>query len=112
MTNENVQEVEKNKNKGMLKAVRILKIVNGGLECLWGLPVIGGSLIVSLLWTPLILMLASHVVTLVLTSKVGKSKTGPILGVVTSVVGAIPGVGMIMHILTAIFNLIEGISDK
>ncbi len=35
---ENVQEVEPENNEGMAKAVRILKIVNGGLEALWGIP--------------------------------------------------------------------------
>ncbi len=57
-------------------------------------------------------MFALHLVTLILSVKVGKSKTGPILGVVTSVIGGIPIVGMIMHIIAAVFNLIEGISDK
>lgn len=91
---------------------KVLKWVSGGFEALWGLPVIGGMLIVSAYWTPLLLMLALHIVSLVLASKAGKKKTGHILGIIASCVGWIPFVGMVMHILTAIFLMIEASKDE
>jgi len=91
----------------MDKASRILKWVSGGLEALWGFPIIGGMLVVGLNWTPLVLMLAIHIVGLVLASKFNRKKTGHILGIVTSCVAWIPIVGMAMHILSAVFLMIE-----
>lgn len=52
-------------------------------------------------------MLALHIVTLVFTKKDGGSITGSILGIVTSCIAWIPFVGMIMHILTAIFLMLD-----
>ncbi|MFC0187762.1 hypothetical protein ACFFJY_05640 [Fictibacillus aquaticus] len=86
---------------------RILKWVTGGLEALLGVPVLGGSIVLSLFWTPLALMLVLHIITFVLTKKDGGATTGSILGIVTSCVGWIPFVGMIMHILSAIFLMLD-----
>lgn len=86
---------------------RILKWVTGAFEAFLGIPVIGGAFIVSLLWTPLIVMFVLHIVTLVLTKRDGGPATGSILGIVTSCIGWIPFVGMIMHILSAIFLMIN-----
>lgn len=86
---------------------RILKWVTGGFEAFLGIPIIGGAFILSLLWLPLLVMLILHIVTLVLTQKDGGSSVGSILGIVASCLGWIPGVGMIMHILAAIFLMIN-----
>lgn len=96
----------------MKDAVRILKWVTGGLEALLGIPVLGGSIIISLLWTPLVLMLALHVVGLVLSIKSNMKRVGHILGIVSSCVGFVPFVGMVLHILTAIFLLIEAAKNE
>jgi hypothetical protein len=96
----------------MKNTVKILKIVSGGLEAFWGIPVLGGAMIVSMVWIPLIVMLALHIVTLIFSVKTGVKRTGPILGIITSAIGWIPVVGMVMHILSAIFLLIEGINQK
>jgi hypothetical protein len=90
-----------------LSTSRILKWVTGALEAVLGIPILGGAIIISFLWTPLILMLVLHIVTLVLTAKEEGSKTGSILGIVTSCIGWIPFVGMIMHILTAVILMID-----
>ncbi len=96
----------------MGKTSRILKWVSGGLEALWGIPLLGGTLVISLAYTPLILMLALHVVGLVFAIKTNKVRTGHIMGIVCSAIAWIPIVGMIMHILTAIFLLIEAAKDN
>lgn len=103
-----VQEVNVKKST----AGRVLKWVSGGLEALIGFPIIGGTIVISLAWTPLLLMLALHIVSLVISSKEGRKKNGHILGIVTSCVGWIPFVGMVMHILSAIFLLIEAGKDE
>lgn len=90
-----------------MSASRIMKWITGALEALLGIPVLGATIIVGLLWTPLLVMLVLHIITLVLTQKDGGASTGSILGIVTSCIGWIPFVGMIMHILSAIFLMIN-----
>ncbi|TMW72276.1 hypothetical protein [Alteribacter natronophilus] len=86
---------------------RILKWVSGGLEAILGIPILGGMIVISLAYTPLLFMLALHIVTLVLTKKDGGASTGSILGIITSCIAWIPFVGMVMHILTAIFLMVD-----
>ena len=89
------------------KTSTLLKWISGGLEALLGIPVLGGTIVISLLWTPLLIMLALHIVTLYFSSKENQKKTGSILGIVTSVIAWIPIVGMVMHIITAIILLMD-----
>lgn len=91
---------------------KILKWVSGGLEALLGVPILGGTIVIGLVWTPLAMMLILHIVTLVFTKKEGGSTTGSILGIVTSCVAWIPFVGMIMHIITAIILMIDAAKAK
>ncbi|UFT99257.1 hypothetical protein KO561_19105 [Radiobacillus kanasensis] len=86
---------------------RVLKWVSGGLEAFLGIPFLGGVVVVSLFWAPLGIMLALHIITLVLTKRDGGDSVGSILGIVTSCIAWIPFVGMIMHILSAIFLMID-----
>lgn len=90
-----------------MKTSTILKWVSGGLEALWGIPVLGGVVILSLVWTPLFIMAALHIVTLVFCVKENTNKTGNILGVITSLIGWIPIVGMVMHIISAIVIMLD-----
>jgi|SRR5690625_1888997 len=89
---------------------RVLKWVTGGLEALLGIPLIGASIIVGLAWIPLVIMLILHIITLVLTKRDNGKTTGSILGIVTSCIGWIPFVGMVMHILSAIFLMLNAAS--
>ncbi|MGQ7280422.1 hypothetical protein ACT91Q_21030 [Brevibacillus thermoruber] len=89
-----------------MSASRIMKWVTGGLEALLGIPVLGGTIVISLAWTPLAVMLVLHIVTLVLSKKNEEPFHGSVLGIVTSLIGWIPFVGMVMHILSAIFLMI------
>jgi hypothetical protein len=87
---------------------RILKWVSGGLEALLGIPILGGTIVVGLFWSPLAIMLILHIVTLVFTKKEGGgSTTGSILGIITSCVAWIPIVGMVMHIISAIILMLD-----
>lgn len=55
----------------------------------------------------LVIMLILHIITLVMTKRDEGATTGSILGIVTSCIGWIPFVGMIMHILSAIFLMLN-----
>ncbi|MBD0383483.1 hypothetical protein [Paenibacillus sedimenti] len=85
---------------------KILKWVTGGLEILLGIPVLGGAIVLGLAWTPLAVMLVLHIITLIFSNKEHTSKTGSIVGIITSCVAWIPFVGMIMHIISGILLLI------
>jgi len=82
---------------------RTLKWITGAFEAVLGIPILGGLIVLGFSWTPLFVMLILHIVTLVFT-KVEKDgpAVGSILGIITSCVGWIPILGMIMHILTAV----------
>ncbi|SFK03373.1 hypothetical protein SAMN04487936_106230 [Halobacillus dabanensis] len=90
-----------------MSAARILMWVTGALEAFLGIPFFGGTFVISLLWTPLAVMLVLHIVTLVLAQQIGRETRGSVLGIITSCIAWIPIVGMVMHILTAIFLLID-----
>lgn len=90
-----------------MKTSTTLKWITGVLEALLGIPILGGLIVVSLLWTPLILMLILHIITLIYSIKDGTKRHGSILGVITSLIGWIPFVGMIMHIITAVYLMVD-----
>lgn len=92
--------------------INILKWVSGGIEALLGIPVLGGTIILSMAWVPLFIMLAFHIIIVVFSYKAGIKANGNILGVVTSVVGFIPGIGMIMHLLSAVFILVDAAQNQ
>ena len=96
----------------MKSTVRVTKWVAGGLEALLGIPVLGASIIIGLVWTPLAIMLVFHIVNLVLSKNEDLPVAGSILGIVGNAIGWIPFVGMIMHILTAIFVMVEDYKTK
>lgn len=86
---------------------KVLKWVTGGLEALLGIPILGATIVIGFLWIPLGVMLILHIITLVLTSKEEGSITGSVLGIVTSCIAWIPFIGMVMHIISAIFLMID-----
>jgi len=92
------------------QTVKTLKWISGGLEALLGIPIIGGSIVLGFAWTPLFIMLVFHIVVLILAKNVGVKANGNILGIITSAIGWIPILGMIMHILSAIFILLDAAS--
>jgi len=96
----------------ILKTSTLLKWITGGLEIFLGIPIIGGMVIVSLAWAPLWIMLGLHIVTLIFSSREHTKIHGSILGIITSVVGFIPFVGMVMHLITGIILLVDAAGSK
>ncbi|WP_067728591.1 hypothetical protein [Oceanobacillus damuensis] len=86
---------------------RILKWITGIFEALLGFPILGGMYVLANAWTPLLVMLVLHIVTLIFTKKVNGSIVGSVFGIITSLIAWIPIVGMIMHIITAIILLLS-----
>lgn len=86
---------------------RNMKWVTGFMEAFLGIPIVGGLFIISLGWTPLIIMFVLHIVTLILSNQNKEQSFGSILGIITSVLGWIPFLGMLLHIVTAIVLFIS-----
>ncbi|WP_010648295.1 hypothetical protein [Oceanobacillus massiliensis] len=91
---------------------RIFKWITGIFEALLGIPILGGFYIIANGWSPLFVMLVLHIITWVLTAKDNGSQAGSILGVITSIIGWIPIIGMIMHIITAIVLLLSAMRPE
>lgn len=95
-----------------MSVATVLKWISGGLEAFLGIPILGGTIILSMAWVPLMVMLVLHIVTLVFSINEFQNKHGSILGIITSLVGWIPFVGMTMHIITAIFLFIDAYRSR
>jgi len=88
----------------------VLKLIGSGLEFFLGIPAIGGAFILALVWTPLLFMLVFHIITLIKSKNSGCTIWGPVVGIVASTVGVIPGIGMMLHWAAFICLLIDGIT--
>jgi hypothetical protein len=91
---------------------RKLKWLTGLCEAVLGFPILGGIIVISLSWTPLFIMLVLHILTYFLSKQNHESTYGSILGILTSLVAWIPGVGFILHILSAIVLIISAASKR
>ncbi|WP_337103624.1 hypothetical protein [Paenibacillus sp. YIM B09110] len=91
---------------------RILKWITGSLEAILGIPILGAVIIISFMWLPLVVMLILHIITLAISIKNNEAYHGSILGIVASVIGWIPFVGLILHILSAVFLMITAASTR
>jgi predicted branched-subunit amino acid permease len=86
---------------------RLLKWVTGGIEAFLGIPFLGGLIILGSGWAPLQFMFVLHLVTLIICMVQKERFYGSVLGLITSVVGFVPILGMIMHIVTALVLFVD-----
>lgn len=91
---------------------RIMMIVAGVLEAILAIPVLGGTIVIGLVYIPLAVMLIIHIVGLVLSSRENLPIYASVVGIVTSLIAWIPFVGWIMHLITALLLLVSTISSK
>ena len=84
---------------------KILKWVTGAMEVFLGIPFVGGIMVISFLYLPLMVMLILHIITLVYCNQENLDKAPSMVGIITSCIAWIPFVGMVMHLLTAVFLL-------
>ena len=87
--------------------IKFWKLAGAIVETILGIPFFGGVMILLSAWSLLGLALILHIIVLVFSVNCNKRKAAPILGSITSMIGWIPIVGMIMHIVTAILYWIE-----
>lgn len=86
--------------------------ITGLAELLLAIPFIGGTFVISTGYTALGAMFLLHAVTLFFCFREYTSKSGSILGIITSLVAWIPLIGWAMHLLTAaVLLLAAGISS-
>jgi hypothetical protein len=90
----------------------VLKWLSFAYEGFLGIPIIGGAFILGFGWAPLGIAFILHLVTLIFSIRQGVGKVGSILGLVTSAIGFIPVLGMIMHIITALVLLVSAIMNN
>lgn len=88
---------------------KLIAIISEGIL---GIPVVGGSIVLAFVWIPLVIMLFIHILGLIFANMEGKSTTGHILGIITSVLGWIPFLGWILHCVTFIVLLTDIIADS
>lgn len=95
----------------MLGLVRLLKLLGAVMEFFLGIPLLGGLFIVSMGWAPLGFMLVYYIVVLILAYLAPAPKWGPAVGLLASILGYIPVLGMIMHWVAFLCLLIDGITN-
>lgn len=92
--------------------VKTLKFISGCYEAILSIPILGASIVIGFGWTPLIVGLIIHIITLIVAKKAGFTAYGNIFGIITSCLAWIPGLGWILHVLSAIFILIGAFLQK
>ncbi|MBS4174894.1 hypothetical protein [Bacillus sp. FJAT-49736] len=92
--------------------LRLYKIIIGLVELFFGIPFIGGLVIIAHGWSPLGFLIVFHFIGLILSFISYKSKAASLFGIVGNIIAFIPFIGMVMHILIGLVNIYQGIRDK
>jgi hypothetical protein len=85
-----------------MRVDKSFNLVTAIVETLFAIPILGGIIILGMLWMPLVIMLAFHIVTLVLSVKNKSAFSGSVVGIIASVLGVIPILGWMLHLASAI----------
>lgn len=101
------KDKEKRKKVDKMVISQVMQLITGVFEGLLGIPVFGGIYIMGSGYTPLFVMLILHIITLLLASRDRRWIAGSVLGIVTSIIGFIPLVGMTLHWITCIVLIIS-----
>ncbi|MBP1309212.1 hypothetical protein JOD82_002232 [Paenibacillus sp. 1182] len=87
---------------------KVLKWVTFGFEAFLAIPLIGGAFILANGWTPLLIVGVLHLISIVLLlANRQKLVVGNLIGIVGAMLGAIPVLGWILHVFTAIVLFLE-----
>lgn len=100
------------KGDGKMKISQIMKWVTAICEAFLAIPFIGGIFILSNLWAPLGIMFVLHIVTLFFSIQQKQTTYGSVMGIITSILGFIPIVGMILHMITALLLFMSAVSKR
>lgn len=83
------------------------KTIIGFLELFFGFPILGGLLILKMNYIPLLILFCLHVYGIILSKKFNENYLGHSIGIVTNLLGFIPILGMMMHLISGAINLFE-----
>jgi len=89
-----------------------MKWVTAIAEGFLAIPIIGGAFVIGSGYSALVVMFVLHAITLILSIREMQGKSASILGLVTSVVSAIPLIGWFMHLLTAGALFLSAITSR
>lgn len=81
--------------------------IAGLAEAFLAIPFIGGGFVLSTGYSVLGIMFVFHAITLFFCFREFSPKSGPILGLITSLLAWIPLVGWVLHLVTAIVLFIN-----
>ncbi|MGI2329472.1 hypothetical protein [Planococcus sp. YIM B11945] len=81
--------------------------ITGLAEAFLAIPVIGGAVVIGTGYTALGVMFVLHAITLFFCFREYSPKSGSVLGIITSIVAWIPGIGWVLHLITAVVLLIS-----
>jgi hypothetical protein len=95
-----------------MKLYQKMQLVGAVYETILAIPIVGGMIIMGWYWIPLVLAVIYHSITLVYTMKEGGNKVGPILGIITGVIGVVPLLGWSMHVITALFLYVGALKPE
>ena len=103
-----MKKTKKNKNK----TVKNLKIATFIGEVVLAVPLLGGAIIVGFFWIPLIIMLILHILTLTLALEAKEEGMGSMVGIAASMLGFVPLLGWVCHLVTACLLGIDLFGEK
>lgn len=90
-----------------MKTSAALLWIAGIAEAFLAIPFIGGGFVISTGYSALGVMFVLHAITLFFCFREFSPKSGPILGLITSLLAWIPLIGWALHLLTAIVLFIN-----
>ena len=82
------------------------------MELCLSIPFLGGLFIIGNLWAPLFFMFILHIFTLVISLMEKRSFYGSTFGILTSILGVIPFVGMMMHFISAMLLFLSALDQR
>ncbi|SDB82255.1 hypothetical protein [Shouchella lonarensis] len=91
---------------------RTLKTLCGSFEAILAIPILGGSIVIFSGYSALPFMLILHIVGLIFAAIHYRQKAGHICGIVTALLGWIPFLGWLLHVITAIVLVFEAATDR
>ncbi len=91
---------------------RPLKVITAIIETLLGVPILSGIALILTMWTPLLIALVLHIIVIVYSCKENKKIRGNVIGLIGSVLGILPVVGFVLHIISAVILWKEVYKDE
>ncbi|MFC4810565.1 hypothetical protein [Paenibacillus sp. GCM10023250] len=86
---------------------RALRWTTGVCELLLAIPLLSAVIIIGTSYAPLFIMFVLHLIALGLSIQNREAKYGSVMGLITCVLGWIPFLGWLLHLVTGILLLVS-----